>query len=93
VIGGEYGPGEAEIFEAPGCIRCGWTGYHGRIAVYEVMPLTEELRSMILNRQGHGDVVAAATARGTRTLAQDGIDKVRQGLTSLVEVSRVTATL
>jgi MFS family permease len=85
--------GEANIFEAAGCIRCGWTGYHGRMAVYEVMPVTEKLRSMILNRQGHDDVVATATARGTRTLAQDGVEKVRQGLTSLVEVSRVTASL
>jgi type IV pilus assembly protein PilB len=93
VIRGEYGLGGAEIFEAAGCIRCGWTGYHGRIALYEVMPVTEDLRSMILNRQGHRDVVGAATARGTRTLAQDGVEKVRQGLTSLVEVSRVTATL
>ncbi len=59
----------------------------------EVMPVTEDLRSMILNRQGHGDIVGAATARGTRTLAQDGVEKVRQGFTSLVEVSRVTATL
>jgi type IV pilus assembly protein PilB len=58
-----------------------------------VMPVTEKLRSMILNRQGHDDVVATATARGTRTLAQDGVEKVRQGLTSLVEVSRVTASL
>jgi type IV pilus assembly protein PilB len=89
----EHGLGDAEVFDAEGCLRCGWTGYHGRTAVYEVMPVTEEVRSLILDRRGHADIAAAAAARGARTLSEDGIDKVRQGLTSLVEITRVTTTL
>ncbi len=92
-VRGEHGLGDAEVFAAAGCLRCAWTGYQGRMAVYEVMPVGEELRALILDRRGRDDIAAAASARGTRTLAQDGMDKVRQGLTSLVEISRVTATL
>jgi type IV pilus assembly protein PilB len=89
----EHGLLEAEVFEPAGCIRCGWTGYHGRVALYEVMPVTDEVRSLTLDQKGHDDILAAAIRLGMGTMAEDGLEKVKQGLTSLVEVSRVTATL
>jgi type IV pilus assembly protein PilB len=89
----EQGLLEAEVFEPAGCIRCGWTGYHGRVALYEVMPVTDEVRSLTLDQKGHDDILAAAIRLGMGTMAEDGLEKVKQGLTSLVEVSRVTATL
>jgi type IV pilus assembly protein PilB len=89
----ENGLQDAEVFEPAGCIRCGGTGYDGRVGLYEVMPLTEEIRSLALARRGAGAIGAVAIEQGMRTIRQDGIEKVRQGLTSLVEVSRVTAAV
>ncbi len=89
----EYGLKAGEAFEPVGCIRCGWTGYDGRVALYEVMPVTEELRGLILDRRSQDEIAAAARRTGMRYLHEDAIDKVRQGITSLVEMGRVTATL
>ena len=89
----EYGLNEGDAFEPVGCIRCGWTGYDGRVALYEVMPVGEELRTMILDRRGPDDIAAAARRSGMKHLRDDALDKLRQGVTSLVEISRVTATL
>jgi type IV pilus assembly protein PilB len=82
-----------EVFEPAGCIRCGWSGYHGRIGVYEVMPISEEIRTLVLDRRGAGEIAAVGAELGMQTMREDGIEKVRQGLTSLVEVSRVTSVL
>jgi type IV pilus assembly protein PilB len=87
----EHGLQGAEVFEPAGCIRCGGTGYEGRVGLYEVMPLTEEIRALALERRGAGAIAAVAREQGMRTMREDGIDKVRQGLTSLVEVGRVTS--
>jgi type IV pilus assembly protein PilB len=89
----EHGLEDVEVFEPGGCIRCGWSGYDGRVALFEVMPMTDELRTLTLNRRDLDNLASAAARSGMRTLTDDGIDKVRQGLTSLVEIGRVTATL
>jgi type IV pilus assembly protein PilB len=89
----EHGLEGAQVYEPAGCIRCGWSGYHGRIGLYEVMPVTEEIRGLVLQRGSLNEIAATATRNGMLTMAQDGVDKVRQGLTSLIEVGRVTATL
>jgi type IV pilus assembly protein PilB len=88
----EHGLADGEVFEPAGCIRCGWTGYHGRIGVYETMPVTEEIRKMLLDRSSVDEITAAAVVGGMRTMRADGLDKVKQGLTSLVEVARVTTS-
>jgi type IV pilus assembly protein PilB len=80
----------AELFEPVGCIRCGGTGYHGRVGIYEVMPVTEEIRGLMLERRAVSELSAAAARAGMRTMREDGLEKVRQGLTTLVEVARVT---
>jgi type IV pilus assembly protein PilB len=89
----EYRLGEAELFEPVGCIRCGNTGFHGRTGLYEVMPITEEIRSMMLKHRSVDEIAAVATAAGMRAMREDGIEKVKQGLTTLAEVGRVTAEL
>ena len=83
----------AEAFEPVGCIRCGHTGYTGRTGLYEVMSMDEALRAMVLERRGVDELTRAAMQDGMRTMRQDGLDKVRQGITSLVEVHRITTTL
>ena len=89
----DHGLEDAEVFEPAGCIRCGWTGYHGRVGLYEVLPIGEDIRTLVLDRRGAGEISAAGIELGMRSMREDGIEKVREGLTSLVEVSRVTTAL
>jgi type IV pilus assembly protein PilB len=76
-----------------GCIRCGQTGYRGRTGLFEVVPMSDGLRQLVLDRAGLGEITALATEEGMRSMRDDGIEKVREGLTTLAEVARVTATL
>jgi type IV pilus assembly protein PilB len=82
-----------QIYEAVGCSRCGNTGYKGRVGLYEIMPVTDELRSMILERRALADIAELAISQGMKTLREDGIEKVRAGITTLAEVGRVSSTL
>ena len=80
---------EGEIYEPAGCVTCNGTGYLGRIGLYEVLVLNDEIRSLILARASSGEIEAAAVAAGMHTLRDDGFEKVRQGVTSVAEVLRV----
>ena len=70
-------------------MRCGETGYRGRVGIYEVMPLSESVRSLILRKAPTDEIAAAAVTAGMRRLREDGLDKVRAGVTSVAEVLRV----
>lgn len=84
--------GEAPTFyEAVGCASCSRTGYHGRIAVFEIMIVSEEIERMCTERMGVEDIRALAIAQGMTTLRQDALRKASSGVTSLEEVLRVTA--
>jgi type IV pilus assembly protein PilB len=76
-------------FEPGGCVRCARTGYRRRIGLYEVMPMTDHLRRVILERRPADELRAAARAEGMRTLREDGLEKIRCGITSVAEVLRV----
>ena len=76
-------------FEPGACVRCGQSGYKGRTGLYEVMPMTDPLRRLILDGAGHGAVREQARAEGLRTLYEVGLEKVRGGVTSVSEVLRV----
>ncbi len=76
-------------YEPGGCVRCGQSGYKGRTGLYEVMTMTDALRRLILDRASHDDLRATAREQGMRTLREDGLEKVRQGITSIAEVLRV----
>jgi type IV pilus assembly protein PilB len=82
-----------EPFDAVGCSRCAGTGYRGRVGVYEVMTVSEQIRALILERASVDAMVAVATREGMRRLRDDGLDKVREGLTSIAEVERMTSSL
>ena len=84
---------ERRRVRAVGCMRCGETGYHGRVGLYEVMPVTEDIRALLLERRGVAEIAATAARLGMSSMRQDGIEKVRQGITSLVELARVTTAL
>jgi type IV pilus assembly protein PilB len=89
----EQGLDGAELFEPVGCMRCGGTGFHGRIGLFEVMTVTDEIRSALLERRGVHGIAAAAAEQGMRTMRDDGLVKVRQGVTSLAEVARTTSVV
>jgi type IV pilus assembly protein PilB len=89
----EHGLVGAEPFDAVGCSRCGGTGYRGRLGVYEVMSVSEHIRALILERASVDVMVTVAVREGMRRLRDDGLDKVRDGLTSIAEVERMTSSL
>ena len=65
-------------------------GYRGRAGLYEVMVMSEEIRQLTLQRASADQIAAVAVREGMRRLRDDGLDKVKAGLTSMTEVSRVT---
>ncbi len=89
----EHGLAGTEPFEAVGCSRCGGSGYRGRVGVYEVMTVSEHIRALILERASVDVMVTVAVREGMRRLRDDGMDKVREGLTSIAEVERMTNSL
>jgi len=84
--------GWIDAFEPVGCVRCKGSGYRGRVGLYEVMAVTDELRPLILARASSVEIGEAAAAGGMRRMREDGLEKVRQGLTSIPEVLRVLGT-
>nr|BAL56275.1 type IV pilus assembly protein PilB [uncultured delta proteobacterium] len=81
----------AKLYKGTGCRTCGDTGYKGRIALYEVMPFTEDLKELVLQGASTAELKAAAIRGGMRTLRMAGITKCLEGITTTEEVVRVTA--
>jgi type IV pilus assembly protein PilB len=81
---------DIEAYEPGGCARCGHSGYKGRVGLYEVMTVTDEIRAMTIDRMSSDVMRAKAVEQGMRLLRDDGLEKVRLGVTSIAEVSRVT---
>jgi general secretion pathway protein E len=73
-----------------GCQHCGYTGYHGRTGVFELMVANEAIRAQIHNRTSEAEIRKAALASGMRLMREDGDRLVREGITSREEVLRVT---
>jgi type IV pilus assembly protein PilB len=82
-------PADGRWVSGRGCERCGGSGFKGRIAIHEVLQVTEEIRSLIASRAPEPDIKRAARRTGMRTLLEDGIQKAARGLTTLEEVVRV----
>jgi general secretion pathway protein E len=80
------------VGEAVGCERCGGTGYKGRIGVFEVLEVTEEIARLIGTQADEMVVEAKAKADGMSNMIEDGVAKCRAGLTSVEEILRVTAS-
>ena len=80
---------DIDAYEPVGCLRCHGTGYDGRIGIYEVMTVNDEIRSLILKRGSSTEIATAARQAGMRSLTEDGFEKVRDGVTSVPELLRV----
>jgi type IV pilus assembly protein PilB len=82
---------DLEGYEPVGCGRCGQSGYRGRVGLYSVMRLSEAVKEMTVAQVAEAEIASVARHEGMCTLREDGIAKVRSGLTSLEEILRVTA--
>ncbi len=78
-----------KLYEAVGCSEC-TEGYKGRMGIYQVMPMSDQIQAMILEGGNVQQITAAAKAAGVRDLRQSALMKVRKGFTSLAEINRVT---
>jgi type IV pilus assembly protein PilB len=81
---------DVEAYEPKGCARCGNSGYKGRVGVYEVMEMTEEISTLTVERASADEIKKVAIQQGMRPLRLDGFEKVKNGVTSIAEVARVT---
>ena len=81
---------EYSFFKGEGCHQCNFTGYRGRLALYEVMPLSEVLKELILRGATSSELSAEAMRSGMKTLRQCGLAKIKQQLTTVEEVARIT---
>ena len=80
-----------QLYRPVGCPACSRTGYRGRLAIQEVMVMSEEIERMVIERYSSDDVKKAAVSQGMAPLREDGLHKVAQGVTTLEEVFRVVA--
>jgi len=84
------GKGKLQFYKGKGCAACNFTGMKGRVAIYEVMPIGEELRDGILKNAPTAELRDIAQRAGMRSLRQAGLMKVIEGTTTIEEVLRVT---
>ncbi|MGB7588295.1 MAG: ATPase, T2SS/T4P/T4SS family [Solirubrobacterales bacterium] len=83
--------GDLEVYEPVGCARCNQSGYKGRVGLYSVMTMSERIKEMTVAQAPEAEISTLAREEGMVTLREDGIAKVRAGVTSIEEVLRVTA--
>ncbi len=83
-------PSQAKVYKGKGCPECENSGYHGRIALYEIFELDREIKKMILERKDEISLQKESIKKGMRTLRARGLEKVIQGVTTLEEVLGTT---
>jgi type IV pilus assembly protein PilB len=81
---------DIKFYKGRGCEKCGRTGYKGRIGIFEVMPITPSLRELILKGASSDEIREKAREEGMHTLREDGIIKIKKGITTVEEVLRIT---
>ena len=80
---------DVEAYGPAGCSRCGGTGYRGRVGLYEVMTMSQEIQELALERSPAEAIRDVAVRQGMTRMSDDGLSKVCQGRTSIAEVARV----
>ena len=78
------------LYEGKGCLECNNTGYKGRVGIFEVLPVTSEIRELILKRASNDEIKQKAVELGMTTLRSDGVAKIKQGMTTIEEIIRET---
>ncbi len=77
------------LYQGKGCDACGHSGYHGRTAIFEIIRITPEMEELILRNPSTQEIWRLARHQGARTLFEDGVEKVKNGVTTLEELLRV----
>jgi len=78
------------VYGGSGCVDCNMTGYSGRLGLYEILPMTQTIKEMVLERASSMEIKRAAVENGMVTLRQHGIMKIKEGITSVEEVLKET---
>ena len=81
---------DIEAYEPVGCVRCSGMGFRGRVGLYEVMTMSEDIRALTLERAASEQIAAVALREGMRRMREDGLEKVKSGVTTMSEIARVT---
>jgi len=79
-----------QVYKGKGCSICNNTGYKGRLGLYEVMPMKEEIKELVLSRASNSEIKKEAIRMGMKTLRQSGVSKIKDGVTTIEEVLRST---
>jgi len=89
-VGFGWDNGQEHVLYRPvGCPACNNTGFKGRVGVYEVLEVTEEIEHLVARNAPHVEIAETAKKEGMRTMREEGFNKVREGLTSIEEILRV----
>ena len=86
----ELRQGKSQLYRRNGCARCRQTGYRGRVGIFQLLQMNEELSTLAARKASHEELDRAAVEGGMCSMWADGIEKVVSGLTSLEELARVT---
>ncbi|MDH5533909.1 MAG: GspE/PulE family protein [Candidatus Pacebacteria bacterium] len=78
------------VYKGQGCDICNGTGYEGRVGIYEVLTIDDDIRQAIVEKKDASTIRDIAIKNGMNTMAQDGLEKVKQGVTTIEEIIRVT---
>jgi type IV pilus assembly protein PilB len=78
------------FYEGAGCFECGGTGFRGRTAIHELLDLSERIRQMILDKRPATEIKRVARDEGMTFLRESALEKVRNGVTTLKEINKVT---
>jgi type IV pilus assembly protein PilB len=81
---------DVTLVEGAGCLECSGTGFHGRTAICELLDLTDRIREMIVDRRPTSEIKRIAREEGMITLRESGLAKIRDGITTLKEINKVT---
>jgi type IV pilus assembly protein PilB len=82
--------GKVPFYDGQGCFECAGTGFRGRTAIHELLDLSDRIREMILAKKPTSEIRRAAREEGMRFLRESALDKVRNGMTTLKEINKVT---
>jgi type IV pilus assembly protein PilB len=81
---------DATFYEGAGCVQCNQTGFRGRTAIGELLALTDSVRELILEKRPTPELRRVARQEGMVTLRESALEKVREGVTTLKEINKVT---
>jgi type IV pilus assembly protein PilB len=79
-----------KYYQGKGCVECGDSGYKGRVGIYEIFEMNDDIRGLVLKKAAVGEIRAMAEKKGMTSLVEDGVIKIGQGMTTIEEVLRVT---